>query len=346
MYALLSVFDKTGIVDLATNLIRSGHRIISTGGTYALLQKSGIKAEQVSSITKYPEILGGRVKTLHPTIFGGILSDRNIHQKDIRKHGLLNISVVVANLYPFWNVSPGTPDAEAIEEIDVGGVALIRAAAKNFSHVSVLTQPAHYKYFDDGRSPDLSRRRVLAQAAFALTAAYDTKIANHFAIEQDHLTTAAVPDRFERTRSTEALSVFDVGVSPPPLSFKSPETDESITRVYTRVGPLKYGCNPHQSPAGVYRIAGEPFPFRLIHGSWSYINVLDAINAWSLVSELGNLFGGCMAAASFKHTSPAGAAIDSPSVTWNNLSEPSKNLLSTVYGLTGTTSKSVLTYAR
>lgn len=216
----------------------------------------------MSSLTNFPEILGGRVKTLHPAIFGGILADRNAHSADIERHGLLNISVVAVNLYPFWNVAPGTPDTDAIEEIDIGGVSLIRAAAKNFAHVSVLTRPEQYGGFC-ASYPDLSGRRRLAQAAFALTAEYDNRIARHFAAEQDHFSAVAIPDRFERTKSVDALST---------------DPDRSrIVRTYTRFADLKYGCNPHQAPAAVYRIDGAPFPFKLLHGQWSYINVLGNV---------------------------------------------------------------------
>jgi phosphoribosylaminoimidazolecarboxamide formyltransferase/IMP cyclohydrolase len=302
MFALLSVFNKTGIVDLASGLIRSGHSIIATGKTFSVLRDAGISAVDVSSVTKFPEILGGRVKTLHPQIFGGILCNRSdeSHQRESVAYGLPDIRVVVANLYPFWELNADVTDATAVELIDIGGVSLIRAAAKNFKDITVLTDPSQYEdYLSKGA--DLIQRRTYARGAFETTAKYDTNIANYF---------SGVP--------TPVASVVSAGGS----------TTETITRKYTLVAPLKYGCNPHQTPAGVYSIDGQESPLKLLHGNWSYINVLDAMNAWGLVFELGLQFPGCVSAASFKHTSPAGAAVQ---MYWDELSPQTQQMLSIVY---------------
>ncbi len=309
MFALISVFNKAGIVDLASSLVRSGHSIIATGKTFTTLCDAGIQAVEVSSITKFPEILGGRVKTLHPQVFGGILANRAepSHQQQCLEHGLPDIRVVVANLYPFWEIADQTAvtDETAVELIDIGGVSLIRAAAKNFSSVAVLTDPSQYADFSLSGA-DLSRRRALSRSAFQMTAAYDANIAKYFDSDVESGTIAT-------------------------------------TRRYELIAPLKYGCNPHQTPAGIYSIDGRPSPLKLLHGSWSYINVLDALNAWGLVTELAKQFPGKLGAASFKHTSPAGAALE---LRWDELSTQSQQMLSTVYGLSDTTTRGVLTYAR
>ena len=141
--------------------------------------------------------------------------------------------------YPFWNVAPGTPDAEAIEEIDIGGVSLLRAAAKNFAHVSVLTHPSQYRSFcEQSLMTTIEERRQLAQTAFTLTSRYDTCIASHFSILQDHLASVAIPERFERSRSTG-----DVPLLTPAFTARSAQTQ--ITRVYTKISQLKYfGVGP------------------------------------------------------------------------------------------------------
>jgi phosphoribosylaminoimidazolecarboxamide formyltransferase/IMP cyclohydrolase len=262
-------------------------------------------------------MLDGRVKSLHPAVFGGILADRDkpSHRVDVAAHGLPDISVVVANLYPFWEVRGSTHTLdEAVALIDVGGVAVVRAAAKNFRHVTVLTDPAQYERIASGQPLSLAERRELAHVAFRHTAAYDTQIARYLeGADAEHATPASLP--------------------------------ETLTLSYRKVSDLKYGLNPHQKPAALYSATGEggAAPLSLLNGQWGYINVLDAVNAWGLVSELSRLNGGALAAASFKHTIPTGAAV---AVPWENIAAPSQRLLALSFGLSEHTSPSVLTYAR
>ena len=208
MHALLSVSDKKDIVPFAQSLIKLGYKIISTGGTHDLLNSCGVPAAKVSDLTVFPEILGGRVKTLHPTIFGGILADRanEDHIKDIQRHKLPDIQLVVVNLYPFWEVTAQTPETQAIEQIDIGGVSLIRAAAKNFKHVTVLTNPNQNEMFCQQQST-IELRREFARCAFELTAKYDACIAKHFSVPgMERLKNVNLPDRFKQTREYELVA--------------------------------------------------------------------------------------------------------------------------------------------
>ena len=183
-YALLSVSNKDGIVDFAEGLVRSGYQIISSGGTHAVLQAAGIPVMKVSEYTGSPEIMNGRVKTLHPKIHGGILAQRGnpAHDLDRKANGIKHIDVVVVNLYPF-QATVAQPDvtwAEAIENIDIGGPTMVRSAAKNHNDVSILTNPEQYGRFiealKDNTVDDL--RSQLALEAFKHTAEYDTAISN------------------------------------------------------------------------------------------------------------------------------------------------------------------------
>ena len=187
-YALLSVSDKSGITVLARGLIEVGYKIISSGGTYAALQAEGIPAIKVSDYTGSPEILEGRVKTLHPKIHGGILAKRNdeVHDADREANDIELIDIVVVNLYPFKQTieKEGVTFEEAIENIDIGGPSMVRSAAKNHKHVSILTKPNQYGMFIDVLKNNNSSiklddlRPQLAQAAFIHTAEYDQNIAN------------------------------------------------------------------------------------------------------------------------------------------------------------------------
>jgi len=187
-YALLSVSDKSGITVLARGLIECGYKIISSGGTYAALQAEGIPAIKVSDYTGSPEILEGRVKTLHPKIHGGILAKRNdeVHDADREANDIELIDIVVVNLYPFKKTieKEGVTFEEAIENIDIGGPSMVRSAAKNHKHVSILTNPNQYGMFIDVLKNNLysvkmdDLRPHLAQAAFIHTAEYDQNIAN------------------------------------------------------------------------------------------------------------------------------------------------------------------------
>jgi AICAR transformylase/IMP cyclohydrolase PurH len=187
--ALVSVSDKTGIVELAAFLHKKGIEIISTGGTMKAIKDAGIPVTYVSDVTGTPEMMDGRVKTLNPKIHGGILAVRSNpkHMEDMKKNGIKPIDLVVCNLYPFEKTiaKPNVTEAEAIENIDIGGPAMVRASAKNFHDVVVITNPNRYgmlmKMLDEKGDIDLETRKMLAQEAFAHTAAYDTAISQYLA---------------------------------------------------------------------------------------------------------------------------------------------------------------------
>ena len=191
--ALLSVSDKKGIVELAAFLHKKGIEIISTGGTMKAIKAAGIPVTYVSDVTGTPEMMDGRVKTLNPKIHGGILAIRSNpqHMQDMKDNGIRPIDLVVCNLYPFEQTiaKPGVTDAEAIENIDIGGPAMVRASAKNFHDVVIITNPDRYeglmKLLDEKGDIDLHTRKMLAQEAFAHTAAYDTAISAYLKKQLD-----------------------------------------------------------------------------------------------------------------------------------------------------------------
>ncbi|KAF5351529.1 hypothetical protein D9758_007231 [Tetrapyrgos nigripes] len=278
--ALLSVYDKTNLLDLAKSLQSLGVRLLGSGGTAKKIREAGIPIDDVSDITKAPEMLGGRVKTLHPAVHGGILS-RNIpsDQQDLRVQGIAPISIVVCNLYPFTSTisKPECTVADAVEEIDIGGVTLLRAAAKNHERVSVLSDPGDYTSFVDaykGGNGDVGQalRSNLALKAFEMTAKYDEAISGYF---REQYASGDLPK-------------------------------EKLAGPVQRI-PLRYGANPHQKPAQAFVTEGQ-LPFKALCGSPGYINLLDALNSYALVKELQEALN-LPAAASFKHVSPAGAAV-------------------------------------
>lgn len=191
--ALLSVSDKKGIVELAAFLHKKGIEIISTGGTMKAIKAAGIPVTYVSDVTGTPEMMDGRVKTLNPKIHGGILAIRSNpqHMQDMKDNGIRPIDLVVCNLYPFEQTiaKPGVTEAEAIENIDIGGPAMVRASAKNFHDVVIITNPERYeglmKLLDEKGDIDLHTRKMLAQEAFAHTAAYDTAISAYLKKQLD-----------------------------------------------------------------------------------------------------------------------------------------------------------------
>jgi len=268
--AILSVSDRTGLVEFAQKLCNLGFNLIASGGTSAAIKNAGIPVSDVSDITKCPGMLGGRVKTLHPAVHAGILArDSEEDQEDLNVQGFTNIRFVVCNLYPFVKTvaKEGVTVDHAVENIDIGGVTLLRAAAKNHKYVTVICDPTDY----DGvleevkdsmeRKPSMETRQKLALKAFTHTMEYDTAISSYF-------------------RST---------FSP----------DSHL--------PLRYGMNPHQKPAHLYTTL-EKLPLKVMNGSPGFINLCDALNAWQLVKELKQALN-LPAAASFKHVSPAGAAV-------------------------------------
>jgi phosphoribosylaminoimidazolecarboxamide formyltransferase/IMP cyclohydrolase len=274
MRVLLSVYDKTGLEDFARGLTALGHQLIASGGTSAALGEAGIPHVTVESVTDAPEMLGGRVKTLHPRILAGVLGDlaNPLHQADLEAHDIEPIGLVVCNLYPFRQ-------APSIELIDVGGPTMVRAAAKNWAHVGVIVDPAAYgevlEELRQNQALSESLRRRLAAAAFAHTAAYDVAIANWFA------------DSGDRTELPETLQ----------LSLEKAQS-------------LRYGENPHQRGAR-YRVNGEHSWWDDVvqHGGMalSYLNLYDADAAWRLAHQLADL--GSVAAVVVKHANPCGAAV-------------------------------------
>ncbi|KAK0440970.1 bifunctional purine biosynthesis protein ade10 [Desarmillaria tabescens] len=278
--ALLSVYDKTDLLELARGFNAAGVRLFGSGGTAKKIRDSGIPIEDVSDITKAPEMLGGRVKTLHPAVHGGILA-RNIpsDEKDLAAQGISPISIVVCNLYPFSSTiaQPDCTLANAVEEIDIGGVTLLRAAAKNHERVSVLSDPKDYTEFLQAWKAgqgDVGQafRSKLALKAFEMTARYDEAISGYF---REQYASGDLPK-------------------------------EKLAGAVQRI-PLRYGANPHQKPAQAFVTEGA-LPFKALCGSPGYINLLDALNSYALVKELQEALN-LPAAASFKHVSPAGAAV-------------------------------------
>ena len=298
MRALLSVYDKTGLVDLARGLSELGWELISSGGTSAALAEAGIDHVEVADLTGAPEMLGGRVKTLHPVIHGGILADRSKadHLDALDRLGIGLIDLVVCNLYPF------TSDP-SVELIDVGGPTMVRAAAKNHDHVGVVVDPSEYGAVLDELRRDgtlsLDTRRRLARQAFAHTAGYDAAI-------------VAWLDRQEPEPDVADVQVgaeeFDTAALLPP----------SIHLTLERAGSLRYGENPHQHGAR-YRIAGQHswWDDMVQHGGkeLSYLNIFDADAAWRLVHELPADGAPEVAVAIIKHANPCGASVAADLVT-------------------------------
>jgi phosphoribosylaminoimidazolecarboxamide formyltransferase/IMP cyclohydrolase len=287
MRAIISAANREGLEELARELVSNNVTIYSTSGTASFLRASNIEAESVATLTKFPEILDGRIKTLHPAILGGILARRENthHAQELQDHGIVPIDVVIVNLYPFIDTISrlDTTINEALEQIDIGGVALIRAAAKNFQDVVVLVRPQDYapvmqEWREQGEITFNTRRR-LAAIAFQLTASYDTAIAEYFRMQTSD------PEYFP----------------------------ESLTLALERVQPLRYGENPHQE-AAFYRWSGVPV--RAVHPTvadaevlqgkeLSFNNLLDVNAALAAVSNFT-----APAVVIIKHTNPCGLACD------------------------------------
>ncbi|OBT52666.1 bifunctional purine biosynthesis protein ADE17 [Pseudogymnoascus sp. 24MN13] len=267
--AIISVYDKTGLLDLAKGLIKQNVRLLASGGTAKMIRESGFAVEDVSAITHAPECLEGRVKTLHPRVHAGILArDLASDEKDLADQNINKVDYVICNLYPFKDTVAkiNVTVAEAVEQIDIGGVTLIRVAAETQTRVTILSDPSDYPSFleelEKGEIKEQSRQ-MYALKAFGHTADYD----------------AAISDFFRKQYASNGVQQL----------------------------ALRYGANPHQKPAAAYVKEGE-LPFKVLCGAPGYINLLDALNAWRLVEELKEALGH-PAAASFKHVSPAGAAI-------------------------------------
>jgi phosphoribosylaminoimidazolecarboxamide formyltransferase/IMP cyclohydrolase len=276
--ALLSVADKQGLGSFAAALEALGFEILSTGGTAKALRASGIAVTDVATITGFPEIMDGRVKTLHPHIHGGLLARPGIDDAVLESHGIGVIDVLVVNLYPFeaTTARPDCTDADAIENIDVGGPAMLRAAAKNHEHIAVVVDPADYEpvlaALKDGGVPPTMRRQ-LAIKAFGHTARYDTAISHYL-----------------RTHS------------PTPDEWANP-----LQRSWDLLQPLRYGENPHQR-AALYRTAGH-VPGSIAHAlqlqgkGLSFNNLVDADAAYQAVKAFD-----AVACVIVKHANPCGIA--------------------------------------
>lgn len=280
--ALLSVSDKNGIVDLARALAERGVELVSTGGTASALRDAGLTVRDISDLTGFPEMMDGRVKTLHPKVHGGLLAVRDdaAHVASMEEHAIAPIDLVVVNLYPFaQTVARGASREEIIENIDIGGPSMVRSAAKNHDSVVILTDPADYATLlaemdANGRATTLSFRRAMAAKAYAATAAYDGMIANWFA-------------------TVDQGQKFPV----------------SATMTRRLVMPLRYGENPHQDaalyvPGGPY-VSGIGQAEQVQGKELSYNNLNDANAALELVAEFRD---GPPTVVIVKHANPCGVA--------------------------------------
>jgi len=280
--ALLSVSDKSGLLDLARVLVEHGVELISTGGTRKALADAGLPVKDIAEVTGFPEMVDGRVKTLHPNIHGGILGirDNAQHQATMRQHGIQPIDLVVVNLYPFEATvaKPGSTHEHIVENIDIGGPSMVRSAAKNHHDVAIVCDPSQYaevitELQDNDGSLHLATRARLAAAAFARTAAYDQAIAAYLA---RHTGADPLPDR--------------------------------LTLGFLKKQPLRYGENPHQK-AAFYVEPAVAYPCiataLVLHGKeLSYNNILDLDSALNLVREFAD-----PACVVIKHNNPCGAAV-------------------------------------
>ena len=283
MKALISVYDKAGIVEFASVLVGAGFELVSTGGTHSILADAGLPVQQVSDLTDFPEILDGRVKTLHPRVHAGILARRDLatHTAQLGQFDIDTIDLVAVNLYPFVRTvtDPGASLADALENIDIGGPTMIRAAAKNFPHVLVVVDPSDYVWMGErlaggavsgSQFLTFDERKGLGRKAFQHVALYDAAISSYLG-DNDGL------------------------------------TGNETTLGYTKVHDLRYGENPHQwaslyadplSAEGIVRA-------EQLHGlEPSFTNILDADAAWTVVTDFAE-----PAAVVIKHTNPCGLAV-------------------------------------
>ena len=292
--ALISLSDKRGALEFAQGLAAQGVKLLSTGGTAKLLRDAGLAVTEIGDYTGFPEMLDGRVKTLHPKVHGGILARRDLpaHLATIAEHGIPTIDLVCVNLYPFRETvaKPGVTLAEAIENIDIGGPAMVRSAAKNYTGVAIVTDPADYAtLLEEMRANDsalsLATRFGLAKKAFTHTARYDAAIANWL---------TALDEKDDGGDAAPALTTFP----------------QKLQLAFDRVETLRYGENPHQQ-AAFYR---DPAPqsgaiatYTQLQGKeLSYNNIADADAAWECVKSFS-----APACVIIKHANPCGVAIDS-----------------------------------
>ena len=294
--ALLSVSDKTGLLELAKSLAADGVDIVSTGGTFAALQAAGIPVTEVSQITGFPESLDGRVKTLHPKVHGGLLADMRLiaHEQQLAELGIEAFQLVVVNLYPFvQTVQSGAKGDAVVEQIDIGGPAMVRASAKNHANVAIVVDPAKYSEIitavKDGGTT-LAQRRELAYAAFSHTARYDSAVANWFAAELEGDWKRAAGQKGDIENANPGFE----------SSFK---LDAQLANV------LRYGENSHQAAAlyrnsGVTSVAGIAQARQFGGKEMSYNNFVDADAALRAAYDFNE-----PAVAIIKHANPCGIAI-------------------------------------
>jgi phosphoribosylaminoimidazolecarboxamide formyltransferase / IMP cyclohydrolase len=282
--ALISVYDKTGLTGLAQALEGAGVEIVSTGSTAAAIAAAGVPVTRVEDLTGFPECLDGRVKTLHPAVHAGLLADlrQPAHREQLRERAIAPFGLLVSNLYPFeQTVASGAPPEECVEQIDIGGPAMVRAAAKNHANVAVVTDPSMYTAVTEavgGGGFTLAERRRLAARAFAHTAAYDAAVASWFA-------SVYAPD------GTAAETGWP----------------DVVAGLWSRQEVLRYGENPHQRAARYAGTAGPPgiAGARQLHGkAMSYNNYVDTAAAWRAAFEFTEP---CVAI--IKHANPCGIAI-------------------------------------
>ncbi|MBO9768941.1 MULTISPECIES: bifunctional phosphoribosylaminoimidazolecarboxamide formyltransferase/IMP cyclohydrolase [Xanthomonas] len=285
--ALLSVSDKTGLIDLARALVARNVELLSTGGTAKAIREAGLPVKDVAELTGFPEMMDGRVKTLHPLVHGGLLGRAGVDEAVMAEHGIVPIDLLVLNLYPFESVTVKADCtlADAVENIDIGGPAMLRSAAKNFARVAVATDPAQYADLlaeleaNDGRL-SAAKRFALSVAAFNRVAQYDAAISNYLSAVAD--SAEAVPTR-----------------SPFPAQINSN---------FVKVMDLRYGENPHQSGAfyrDLYPVPGTLATFQQLQGKeLSYNNLADADAAWECVRQFD-----APACVIVKHANPCGVAV-------------------------------------
>ncbi|MEO7055452.1 MAG: bifunctional phosphoribosylaminoimidazolecarboxamide formyltransferase/IMP cyclohydrolase, partial [Caldimonas sp.] len=298
MHALISVSDKTGVVDFARELVGLGVALLSTGGTARLLAEAGLVVTEVADHTGFPEMLDGRVKTLHPTIHGGLLARRDVpeHMAALEHHGIATIDILVVNLYPF-EATVARADctlAEAIENIDIGGPAMVRSAAKNWNDVAVLTSASQYASV----LADLRASGAVSHATrFALAVAAFNRIADYDAAISDYLSSLVGPTDGVPQRA---------------------EFPAQINTRFVKVQDLRYGENPHQGAAFYRDMAPAPGSLvtaRQLQGKeLSYNNIADADSAWECVKSFAwqSRQGGAAAATAcviVKHANPCGVAL-------------------------------------
>ncbi|MFB9067878.1 bifunctional phosphoribosylaminoimidazolecarboxamide formyltransferase/IMP cyclohydrolase [Pseudofulvimonas gallinarii] len=285
--ALLSVSDKTGLLELARALARHGIELVSTGGTAKALREAGLAVQDVSALTGYPEMMDGRVKTLHPVVHGGLLGRAGLDEAVMAEHGIAAIDLLVLNLYPFERVTarPDCTLAEAVENVDIGGPAMLRSAAKNFQRVAVATSPDQYDALVaelDGNAGQLSGRTrfELSVAAFNRVAQYDAAISNYLSAITDASTEVPVRAHFSAQANGNFVKVMD----------------------------LRYGENPHQKAAfyrDLYPAPGSLATFEQLQGKeLSFNNIADADAAWECVRQFD-----APACVIVKHANPCGVAV-------------------------------------